>query len=44
MRYRAPLWRKVRRTMRDAAMMHDVWAWFYGILFIAILLIMEVMR
>ena len=43
-RYRAPFWRKVRRMMRDVAIMHDVWAWFYGILFIAILLIMEVFR
>jgi len=44
MRYRAPLWRRVRRMMRNAAQMHDVWAWFYGILFIAILLIMEMFR
>ena len=43
-RYRAPLHRKVRRMMRNAAQMHDVWAWFYGILFIAILLLMEVLR
>lgn len=43
-RYRAPLLRKLHRMMRDAAQMHDICAWFYGVLFIAILLILEILR
>lgn len=38
-------WRcRVRRAVRRAVQSHDFWCWFYGILFIAILLLMEVFR
>lgn len=35
---------RVRRLVRRALQSHDFWCWFYGILFIAILLLMEVFR
>lgn len=43
-RYRASRLHKLRRMMRDTAQMHDICAWFYGVLFIVILLALEILR
>lgn len=36
--------RRWRYALRRALQAHDAWAWFYGVLFIIILLILEAMR
>lgn len=43
-RYRAPLLRKVRRVVRSAAQMHDIWAWFYVIVMLLMFLLLDMIR
>ena len=44
MRHRAPFWRKVRRMMRNAAQMHDIWAWIFVIAMLLLFLILDATR
>lgn len=43
-RYRAPLHRRLRRALRNVALMHDIRCWIYGVAFIVALVALEVMR
>jgi hypothetical protein len=41
---RASLWRKLRHVAQDAALKHDLWAWVFVLLMLALFVALEVLR